>query len=330
MFMRKFLILILTLICVDISSSWSQDFKVITFNIRQDLKRDSINRWENRRGLMARFLKDEDSDIVCMQEVLNRQLLNILSDVPFYDYVGVGREDGKTKGEYSPILYKKDRLELIDSGTFALSETPDSIGTLGWDARYSRIATWANLRFKESDEVLFVINTHLDNAGRLAKINGMKLILDTIQNLARSEHVLLTGDFNSDESSEVYRVPSNSKLIDTYHETHNAEGVSYSFHNFGKTNKNSRRKIDFIFASPDIEVENVNIPEERPVDGIYMSDHNPVICMLEISSSMTIDDMLKVISDINEESYGTLNKILRSLQKQGILNFNESALEKLF
>lgn len=334
MFIRLFFVLLIAIINIGAFNARSQDFKTITFNIRQDLKSDGINKWENRRKLMTQFLESSDCDIVCMQEVLNRQLLAIISDMPIYNYVGVGREDGKTKGEYSPILYKKDIFDLIDSGTFALSETPDSIGSLGWDARYSRIATWANLKFKESEEVVFVINTHLDNIGKMAKVNGMRLILDTIPHLAKSEHVILTGDFNSNDSSNVYRISSNYMLKDTYRESPNVEGVDYSFHSFGKKKKSDREKIDYIFASPDIEVKSVSIPEEHSLDGVYISDHNPVICMMVIkkvvTSNMNIDDILEVLGGINNESYQTLNKILKSLQRHGVLQFDENALEALY
>ena len=110
-----------------------------TFNIRYDNPYDSLNSWTYRKDTVANFIKAQNLDIVGMQEVLHHQLEDLKARLPEYAEVGVGREDGKTQGEYAPLFYKKDRFELLDNNTFWLSQYPDSVGFIGWDGACTRI-----------------------------------------------------------------------------------------------------------------------------------------------------------------------------------------------
>ena len=114
-----------------------------TFNIRYDNPADSLNNWQFRKDTVTRFIQAQDMDIVGMQEVLHNQLEDLLQRLPGYKVIGVGRDDGKTQGEYAPLLYKEERFEVLDSNTFWLSQYPDSVGFIGWDGACTRIATWA-------------------------------------------------------------------------------------------------------------------------------------------------------------------------------------------
>ena len=131
--------------------------KVMTFNIRMDTNADGDNQWSNRKDLAANLVKFYNTDIFGAQEVLNHQLTDLLTRLPEYAYVGVGREDGKTKGEYAPIIYKKDRFELEDSGNFWLAEDMNAVGKKGWDAACERVATWGIFKDKESGKKFFMI-----------------------------------------------------------------------------------------------------------------------------------------------------------------------------
>ena len=128
-----------------------------TFNIRYDNPADSLNNWQYRKDNVAEFIKKQGIDIVGMQEVLYNQLEDLKSRLPEYAEVGVGREDGKTKGEYAPLFYKKDRFEVLDSNTFWLSQYPDSVGFIGWDGACTRIATWAKLKDKKNGKVFMAV-----------------------------------------------------------------------------------------------------------------------------------------------------------------------------
>lgn len=254
-----------------------------TFNIRYDNPADSINGWEYRKDSVADFIKDNSIDVIGLQEVLNNQLTDLKDRLPEYGSTGVGRDDGKEKGEYAPILYRKDKFELMESNTFWLSQYPDSAGFTGWDGACTRIATWARLRTKTNNQTIFTVNTHLDHVGREARQKGILLIIEKIKELAKDAPVVITGDFNVSDTSEVYQTITSAdlKLIDAHKKAEKSYGVQYTFHNFGKQPSDKREKIDFIFVTPGIKVKESNIPEEGNLNGYYISDHNPQIVSLE-------------------------------------------------
>lgn len=259
----------------------TQKLKIITFNIKVDSKADGINQWKNRKPLMMDFLSKETPDILCMQEVLINQLSDLKMCFQMYNMVGVSRVDGKKKGDFVPIFYKKDKFDQIDSGTFCLSEKPDSIGSIGWDAKYPRIATWINLRNVNTGDIIFVLNVHLDNVGKVARVESAKLLLEKIKLLSKSGRVILTGDFNDIVSSKVHKIVSQGGFADSYLVDVKKKGVHYTFHQFGQKNLGKRYKLDYIFTSKDFKIYSVRIPKESPKRGIYLSDHNPVIVKMK-------------------------------------------------
>ena len=137
--------------------------QAMTFNIRVDTILDGFNGWSRRRDMVCDVISDCRPDILGLQEALKRQVDDILEGVEGYDVIGVGRKDGKTKGEYSCILYRTDRFEPIDSGTFWLSNRPESPGSLTWGNLCSRICTWGRFVNKWTGRAFYVYNTHLDH-----------------------------------------------------------------------------------------------------------------------------------------------------------------------
>lgn len=269
------------LFCFGTCCAKSNKLKIISFNIGGDFIADGPNQWKNRKPLMMQFLSKEAPDILCMQEVLINQLNEFKAYFQMYNVVGVSRVDGKEKGDFVPVFYRKDKYEQIDSGTFCLSEKSDSIGFIGWDAKYPRIATWINLRIVDTGEIVFVMNTHLDNVGKNARMKGMKLILEKISQLSKSDKIILTGDFNDVISSRVYNIAIQGELSDTYVVSSKTKGVQYTFHQFGQKDLMQRYKLDYIFTSKNFRINSVNIPIERPKRGVYISDHNPVIVKMK-------------------------------------------------
>lgn len=261
--------------------------KFITLNLRYDNKWDGDNKWDSRKQRVLNFIEEEDADIICFQEVLNHQLVDINAAQISYSYVGAGREDGKTKGEYAPIFYKKAKYNKVKDGIFWLSEHPDSIGSIGWDAGQPRIATWAILRDKKKDQKFMVINTHFDDIGIKARQESSELIKKWIMENADNLPVILSGDLNVTEESMSYQILTDnmSPLVDTYKVCKKQKGVNYSFHNFGRILKPQRKKIDYIFVSKGITVRSVGIPVEESVNDIYLSDHNPLIAYIQLKKN---------------------------------------------
>lgn len=259
--------------------------KWATMNVRYDNPADSMNNWMYRKDSVANFINSKEIDVIGMQEVLNNQLEDLKSRLPEYDYVGVGREDGNTAGEYAPIFYKKERFELIESSTFWLSQYPDSIGFIGWDGACTRIATWAKLKDKASGKTVFAVNTHFDHVGTTARKEGALLIIDRIKQLAGNAPTVLTGDLNVPEKSEAYETITGNefKLLDAMKVAEKSCGTTHTFHDFGRLPMEEHEKIDYVFVTPDIKVKNNCIPEEGKLGEFFISDHNPQVVTIEIN-----------------------------------------------
>jgi len=251
------------------------ELAVMTFNIRMDTPYDSLNSWQYRKDVATEIIVNQNIDIVGTQEVLYNQLSDLNNQLKDYDYIGVGREDGKNKGEFSSIFYNKKRLTLVDSGTYWLSETPDVPGSKGWNAACERVATWGIFNIVNTNQQVFAINTHLDHVSNDARVNGIKLILKQIKKLDKKTPIVLTGDFNSTPDSEVVTYIKNH-LIDTREIAKETYGPNSTFHNFGKIPENDRNIIDYIFVNEGVEVTKYSVLDEK-LDGIFLSDHNPVV-----------------------------------------------------
>lgn len=255
-----------------------------TFNIRLLTDGDREVKgchWSERRYRIAKFIKKQQMDIIGMQEVTHPQLQDLLSLLPGYEYVGVGRTDGATKGEYSPIFYRRDRFETLDKGNFWLSETPEAVGKKGWDAALERIASWAKLRDKKTGTVFMAVNTHFDHVGKIARKESAKLIMRKIQEIVGTNPAVVTGDFNITEADEAYKtmVSDSFKMFDAFHITDNHHGTTHTFHSFCRIPRQDCEKIDFIFCTPTIHVTNTYIQLENPE--YQLSDHNPHWAELE-------------------------------------------------
>lgn len=175
--------------------------RVMTYNIRLDLASDGPNAWPNRRAMVATLIRHEEPAVLGMQEVLLHQKTDLEAALPGFAFVGGARDDGREKGEFSPLAFRRDRFTLLGSGTFWLSPTPDQPGK-GWDAAYPRVATWALLRDTRSGARLAVLNTHFDHVGSIARASSAAMITDWAGGrIAAGWQVIVLGDFNAAPSS---------------------------------------------------------------------------------------------------------------------------------
>ena len=195
-------------------------------------------------------------DIFGAQEVLYVQLNDLLAGLDGYDYIGVGRDDGKTAGEYAAIFYKTDRLRLLDQGNFWLSETPDRPG-LGWDAACVRICTWGRFAGQTTpdNESFYFFNLHMDHVGVTARREGAKLIVRKIREIAQGAPVIVTGDFNVDQNDEIYSIFTQSGLLkDSYQATRLRFAENGTFNSFD-TDLFTQSRIDHVFVSSETTVD---------------------------------------------------------------------------
>lgn len=286
--MKTIFLLILSFLAVSCGqvkqqASAPQPVNVMSFNIRYDNPEDSLDNWKYRKDRAANAIRFYDADIVGTQEVLHNQLADLQQRLPGYGVVGVGREDGKEKGEYSALWYKKDRFTLLDSGNFWLSETPDVPGSKGWDGACERIASWAKLKDKASGKEYFALNTHLDHVGVVARREGISLILDKVNELSGGLPVIVTGDFNSEPESDVIKHVTDSAnpkhLTDTRPAAPLVYGPAWSFHDFGKIPYDRRPLIDYVFVRNGLEVLKYGVLAETENEA-FLSDHAPVLVSL--------------------------------------------------
>ena len=169
---KFYFVFILILFTTDI---FPQPIRIITFNIRLDIPADGSNAWTNRKENLVSMIRFHKADIIGLQEAQRHQIEFIQKSLPEFSWFGVGRDDGKEKGEFTAIFYRRNRFDTLETSTFWLSETPDHPG-LGWDAAYQRIATFGKFRDNLSKKVFYLFNTHLDNEGEIARLESAKLI----------------------------------------------------------------------------------------------------------------------------------------------------------
>ena len=255
---------------------------VMTFNMRYDNPEDGQNNWRFRRERIAGVIKAQEVDVLGTQELLSNQFNDLSGLLTGYQGVGVGRLDGAESGEYCAVFFRKDRFTLLDSGTFWLSETPEVVGSLGWDGACERIATWVVLRDRDGRE-LFFIDTHLDHVGQVARDEGVSLLMKRIETLSGVRPVILTGDFNSEPgSSVVAHVQKDGVLRDAKAIAAQRSGTDWSFSDFGQIPEAERPLLDYIFVSGDIEAVRYEVLPDI-FDGGYVSDHAPVMAVVKIA-----------------------------------------------
>ena len=262
----------------------NKHIRVITFNIRYDTPDDGKNAWPGRRKLVTDILHRQNPDLFGIQEALQHQVAQIAEDLPEYNWVGAGRDDGQSAGEFAAVFYRKSRFELVENNNFWLSETPHKPGSHGWDAACVRIVTWAAFTDRQTGRQLFLFNTHFDHIGQIAREESIRLLIQMVRNIAQSKAVVITGDFNFTPASGLYQqltdpdTVTGVTLLDTRTGALNGtEGPEWSFHGFGKTPE--RPLLDYILVNKHFGIYRHIILQSIAVDP-YPSDHLPVIADL--------------------------------------------------
>lgn len=257
----------------------AQQFNVATFNIRQKNNSDIGNMWDDRKNAVTNLIKFHEFDIFGIQEGFIEQLNDMQTNLPDFSYIGVGRDDGKQKGEYSAIFYNKNRYTVLNSGTFWLSETDITTPNKGWDAALPRICTWGIFKDRKNGKKFIFMNTHFDHIGVVARKESAKLILQKAKEFAKDLPLILTGDFNVNQQDEAYLTLANSGVVqDVYNLTAFKYEPNSTFNGWGKTIKESGL-IDHIFVTKPFKVRKFGILTDTYM-GKFPSDHFPVFAEL--------------------------------------------------
>lgn len=272
--------------------------RVMTFNILQgNAHKDNENRWENRRELVVNILRENQPDLVGLQEALHLQLDQLRQGLGQYGQIGVGRDDGKTQGEYCAILYRLDRFDVDESGTFWLSDTPEAPGSITWGNACTRICTWARFIEKKSRLAFYAFNLHLDHVSQPSREKSAVLLAKRIAGRKQPDPFIVTGDFNAGEDNPVIvylkgkkaldkdnagATPNPVLMVDTFRVLHPDDKEVGTYNDL--QGKRSAPKIDYIFASPDLEVLQAEILRTQ-YGGRWPSDHFPVTATLRLGTA---------------------------------------------
>jgi len=253
--------------------------ELMTFNIRNGMANDGKNSWPYRAEQACHLILNHAPHILGVQEAYRFQLDYFNQYLPAYGEIGEGRNGG-TNNEYCAILYLKAHFDLNDSGTFWLSDTPDTPST-HWGNHHMRICTWAHFKEKKSEKTFYVFNTHLDHLSQPSRVKSVALIMQYIFERNHQDPFILMGDFNATKNNDVLKYLEGETnvantpvmVFDTFrilHPNATAVGTSHGFK--GKTTK---RKIDYIFVTPSTKVLEAKIIHTNQ-NGRYPSDHFPV------------------------------------------------------
>ncbi|NND71110.1 MAG: endonuclease/exonuclease/phosphatase family protein [Rhodothermales bacterium] len=253
----------------------------MTFNIRYDNPGDGVHAWPSRIDRVASTIRFNGADLVGVQEALHHQLEDPTRALPEYSWLGVGRDDGQQAGEYTAIFYRTDEFEVLDSGTFWLSKTPEVPGSKDWDAAITRITTWARFNAATGEDFYF-FNTHFDHIGEEARTNSSALIIDRMNEIAPTSPAILVGDFNADPSTQAYQTITRSlsdAMLSSETPHHGPEDTRYGFEVTGEPGT----RIDYIFVNDYVDVLRHGTLSDS-WNGAFASDHLAVLAEVEIGT----------------------------------------------
>ena len=254
----------------------SPELKVMSYNIRMGSANDGTNSWQFRFPATLEMIKDQKPDVFGVQEALENQLLVITENIKEYKQVGVGRDNGKKKGEFMSIFWNTKTVSLIKWGTFWLSETPDK-PSKGWDAACFRTATWALMKDKKTGKKFYFVNTHLDHKGTEAQKNGLMLIIDRIASINPQGYpMVLTGDFNIKPNNPA--ILELDKLMTSTRKIASKTDNNKTFNNWGKAADDMI--IDYIYVSGFSSCPEYQTVTKSYFNKKYVSDHYPIFARL--------------------------------------------------
>ncbi len=252
----------------------------ITYNIRNDNKNDKgVRNWDDRKSKVTDYLLKRNASIIGMQEVFLNQLQDVDKALPDHSHIGVGRDDGKTRGEYSPIFYNSKiwKPDPAEQGTFWLSDTPEKIGSRTWGNYHNRICTWARLTHIQKGHSIYVYNTHWDHKSQNAREKSAELILKKIRNRSqKNEPVLLMGDFNATTENKAIKTLLTSGIVTDPGKKQFSTGSKW------QAPLRPGLRIDHIFVSKEWKNATVTVESNGDPEGNAASDHHPVVLVAEL------------------------------------------------
>jgi acetyl esterase/lipase/endonuclease/exonuclease/phosphatase family metal-dependent hydrolase len=285
-------LLVVTGFSIEHSAAADADLRVMSYNVRYGTAKDGENHWDRRKEFLVETIQLFSPDLLGTQETLGFQRDFLAEKLIHYDVLGVGRDDGRDRGEMMALYYRRERFEKLDGGHFWLSETPDKIGSRSWDSSLPRMVTWVKLRDRKREQAppIVFFNTHFDHMGATARLESAQLLRRQIAKLAEGASVIVTGDFNTGEASPPYQAlfeadgDEPSPIVDSFRTTNPDrkpnEGTFSSF----KADSTDGARIDWIGVSRDWQIRSATI-DRTSKEGRTPSDHFAVTAILRHHST---------------------------------------------
>jgi len=263
--------------------------RLLTFNILYDYGEGEPYSWQSRRENVFALLRFHAPDIFCLQEPLQNQVDDLAKQFPTYTHLTAGCGDGENAGQHMTIFFHASTFTLLEHGKFSLSETPEKLGVVGWDAKNPRLALWVKLKQNSTNEIFYVVNTHLDHKGETARQESAKLLCKELDKITNGKPCFICGDFNASNTSNAYKIMISGGFTDCA-----AVGDAiqynqpYSYHKFllntpdanldeHKNDLRVLKVIDHIFYKGTVQVLRHGVLADNFV-GEYPSDHMPKLC----------------------------------------------------
>lgn len=262
------------------SNSRGNEVRVMSYNIRYGTANDGENHWDKRKEWLVATIKAFSPDLLGTQETLGFQRDYLAAELKDYEVLGVGRDDGKDKGEMTALYFRRDRFEKLDGGHFWLSETPDQPGSKSWDTSLTRMATWVKLRDRRAPKAppLIFFNTHFDHRGEVARLESARLIRRRIEAVSKTARVIVTGDFNAGDDSAPYRAffetadGQSAPVVDVFRVKHPQRAANEGSFSGFKASSTSGPRIDWIGVARGWQVLEAEL-DRTEREGRTPSDH---------------------------------------------------------
>lgn len=252
----------------------AQSISFMSYNIRYDNPNDKENNWHHRKQELSKLITYYHPDFLGTQEGLSHQIEYLDNQLKNYDRIGVGREDGKQKGEYTAIFYDATKFDLLKKETFWLSETSNKV-SVGWDAALERICTYGEFKNKKTNEIIHVFNAHFDHQGEKSREMSVKLILDKVKEYTQeSSKVVVMGDFNSlpsDKPISIFRKFFQNGYSFQKEFLYGPEGTFNDF----ELDYSLKYRLDYIFLK-NFSINTYRHIDDRRMNNLWVSDHLPV------------------------------------------------------
>ena len=254
--------------------------RIMSCNVRCEGAQDGPNDWVHRREFCVEVMRSREPDIICCQEVWETQVVDLRKGLEGYEWFGT-IDEPQTRRPVNSIFYRPDRLELLSSGSYWLSQTPHVCGSRSWDSACVRLACWVRVVDTDSGRELRVVSTHLDHVSQAARENQAGVLNEDASAYPAEYPQLLAGDMNAEPDNPAIERFLGAGWRDTWEAAHGHPDTGGTFHSFQGTESPTTPRIDWIFSRGALRATGAEVVRDH-AEGRYPSDHYFITADVEV------------------------------------------------